>query len=156
MVFIFSQINLHALYVFWDYTFINDISGPGQLSQYSDSLRAGQTSDRITVGARFSAPVQTGPGAHPASNIMGTGSFSGLDQPRSGIDHLPPFSAEVEERVERYICSPSGPTWPVLGWTLPLPLMVFHDILVWKRHFTLNMDSSVHCSVTCNGSVGPN
>ena len=27
-------------------------------------------------GARFSAPVQTGPGAHPASCSMGTGSFS--------------------------------------------------------------------------------
>jgi len=27
------------------------------------------------VGARFSAPVQTGPGAHPASCKMGTGSF---------------------------------------------------------------------------------
>jgi len=26
-------------------------------------------------GARFSAPVQTGPGAHPASCTMGTGSF---------------------------------------------------------------------------------
>jgi hypothetical protein len=28
-------------------------------------------------GARFSAPVQTGPGAHPASYTMGTGSFPG-------------------------------------------------------------------------------
>ena len=28
-------------------------------------------------GARFSAPVQTVPGAHPASYIMGTGSFPG-------------------------------------------------------------------------------
>ena len=28
-------------------------------------------------GARFSAPVQTGPGAHPASYTMGTGSFQG-------------------------------------------------------------------------------
>jgi hypothetical protein len=27
------------------------------------------------VGARFSAPVQTGPGAHPASCTMGTGSL---------------------------------------------------------------------------------
>jgi hypothetical protein len=27
-------------------------------------------------GARFSAPVQTGPGSHPASCTMGTGSFS--------------------------------------------------------------------------------
>jgi hypothetical protein len=26
-------------------------------------------------GARFSTPVQTGPGAHPASCTMGTGSF---------------------------------------------------------------------------------
>jgi hypothetical protein len=29
-------------------------------------------------GARFSAPVRTGPGAHPASNTMGTGSFPGV------------------------------------------------------------------------------
>jgi len=30
------------------------------------------------VGARFSASVQTGPEAHPASCAMGTGSFSGV------------------------------------------------------------------------------
>jgi len=30
------------------------------------------------VGARFSAPVQTGPGAHPASCKMSTGSFPGV------------------------------------------------------------------------------
>jgi hypothetical protein len=29
-------------------------------------------------GARFSAPVQTGPGAHPACCMMGTGSLQGL------------------------------------------------------------------------------
>ena len=28
--------------------------------------------------ARFSAPVQTGPGAHPASCTMGTGSLQGV------------------------------------------------------------------------------
>jgi len=33
-------------------------------------------------GARFSAPVQTGPGAHPASFTMGTGSFLGLKSGR--------------------------------------------------------------------------
>jgi hypothetical protein len=30
------------------------------------------------VGTRFSAPVQTGPGAHPTSYTRGTGSFSGV------------------------------------------------------------------------------
>jgi hypothetical protein len=32
---------------------------------------------RILVGARFSAPVQTGPGAQPGSYTMGTGFFQG-------------------------------------------------------------------------------
>ena len=33
-----------------------------------------------------------------------------------------PSSAEVKERVEPYLYSLSGPSWPVLGWTLPFPL----------------------------------
>jgi len=35
------------------------------------------------VGVRFSAPVQTGPGAHPASSTMGTGSFPGVKSGQS-------------------------------------------------------------------------
>ena len=71
----------------------------GSLSRYSDSLRAGLSVDRIPVGARFSAPVQTGPEAHPASCTLGTGSFPALMQPGRGVDHSPASSAEVEERV---------------------------------------------------------
>ena len=46
-------------------------------------------------GARFSAPVQTGPGAHPASCTMGTGSFPGVKRPGLGADHQPHLRAEV-------------------------------------------------------------
>jgi len=38
--------------------------------------------NRNLVEARFSAPVQTGPGAHPASCTMGTGSFPGVKSGR--------------------------------------------------------------------------
>ena len=55
------------------------------------------------MGARFSAPVQTGPEAQPASRIMGTGSFLGVKRPGSSVDHPPASSAEVKERVELYL-----------------------------------------------------
>jgi hypothetical protein len=38
---------------------------------------------------------------------------------QSGVDHPYPSSARVKERVELYLYSPSGPSWPVLGRTLP-------------------------------------
>jgi len=59
----------------------------------------------MPVGARFSAPVQTGLGAQLASCTMRTGSVLGVKRPRSGVDHTPPSSAEVKERVELYIYS---------------------------------------------------
>jgi len=86
-----------------------------QLSQYSDSLRAGRSGDRILEGERFSTTVQNGSGAHPASYTMGNGSFTGVKQPGHGVDHPPPSSAEVKETVELYLHSSSGPLWPVLG-----------------------------------------
>ena len=51
--------------------------GLGQRSRYSDLLWAGQSGDRIPMGARFSTPIQTAPGAYPASYTMGIGSFLG-------------------------------------------------------------------------------
>ena len=53
------------------------------ISRYSDWLRSGRSGDRIPVGARFSAPVHTGPRAHLVSCTMGTGSFPGLESGRS-------------------------------------------------------------------------
>ena len=83
--------------------------GPGQLSRYSDTLRAGRSGDRIPVGTRPSTPVQTSSGAHPASYTMGTGSFPGVKRPGHGADHPPLCRTEVEGRVELYLYSPSGP-----------------------------------------------
>ena len=42
-------------------------------------------------------------------------------------------SAEVKERVELYLYSPYGPSWPFIGWTLPLPLpfMEFFWDVMW-------------------------
>jgi len=67
----------------------------------------------MPVGARFSAPVQTGPG-DPVSSTMGTGSFPEANRKGHGVDH-PPSSAEVKEKVELSLYSPCGPSWPVLG-----------------------------------------
>jgi hypothetical protein len=72
------------------------VCGPGSSVGIATELRDGRSGDRIPVGARFFAHVQTGPGAHPASCTMGTGYFRGVRRPGRGADHPPPFSAEVE------------------------------------------------------------
>ena len=76
-------------------------------------------------GARFSTPVQTGPGAHPASYTMGIGSFLGVKLPGRGVN-LGLFSDEVKERVKLYLYCPTGFSWPFLGWPLPLVYYVVH------------------------------
>jgi len=57
------------------------------------------------VGVIFSAPLQTGPEAHPASCTMGTRS-GGKVRPRCDDDPSPPSSAKVKNRVELYLYSP--------------------------------------------------
>ena len=66
-------------------------------STYGTPLRAGRSGDRIPVGARYSAPVQIGPEAHPASYTMGTGSFSGVKRPGRGADHPPLLAPRLKK-----------------------------------------------------------
>jgi hypothetical protein len=60
----------------------------------------------IPVGARFSAPVQTGPGAHPASCTMGTGSFLEVESCWGVTTHHPLLVPRLKNRVELYLYSP--------------------------------------------------
>ena len=48
-------------------------------------------------GARFSASVQTYPGAYPASYTMGTGSFPGVKRPGFGADHSPHLAPRLNK-----------------------------------------------------------
>jgi len=74
-------------------------------------------------GGEISAPVQTGHEAHPASCTMGTWSILWVRQMGCGVVHPPQPSAEVKERVELYIYSPSGPLWLFYSEIyVPLPL----------------------------------
>jgi hypothetical protein len=74
-------------------------------------LRAGRSGDRIPVGARFSAHVQTCPGAHPANCTMGTGSFTVVKRPGRDTDYPPLLSPKV--RMSRAI--PLLPIWTLGG-----------------------------------------
>jgi hypothetical protein len=88
---------------------------PVALSLYSVWLRDGRSGDRIPVGARFFAHVQTGPGAHPASCTMGTGSFPGVKRPGRDADHPPRSRAEVKKGWSYTSIHPLGQFRPVTG-----------------------------------------
>jgi len=72
-----------------------------------DSLRGGRPWDRGPVRAKFSAPAQTGPGAHSALYAMDIWSLPG------GValaNHHPTFE-DVKERVMLWLRTPSGSLW---------------------------------------------
>ena len=46
-------------------------------------------------------------------DTMGTGSFLAAKLPGCGFNHPSPPSAEVKVKVELYLYSSSGPSWPV-------------------------------------------
>jgi hypothetical protein len=78
----------------------------GQHSLYSDSLRAGRCGNLILVVARFSEPVQTGPGTYSANYSMGTGFVSAVKRPGCGIKHPPQSSAESKEKSTAVLLRP--------------------------------------------------
>ena len=71
---------------------------PGSSVGIGTALRAARSGIESVWGREF-PPVQTGPGAHPASRTVGTGSFlGGKVRPGRAADHSPPSSATVMEQ----------------------------------------------------------
>jgi hypothetical protein len=97
---------------------VRSICWPGQFSRYSYELDGPGIESRWWDYSHPSRPA-LGPTQPPIQ--WGTGLSPGVKQSGRGVDHPPSTIVEVKERVELYFYSPSGPLWPVLGWTLPLP-----------------------------------
>jgi hypothetical protein len=71
------------------------------------STRAGRFGDRIPMRARFSAPVQTCPGAHPAYCTISNGSFPGVEFGRGvTLTPHPILVPRSKDGVALYLCSP--------------------------------------------------
>ena len=125
------------------------------MGRYSDSLWAGLSGDLTPVGASFSAPVQTGPGAYPASCTMSTRFFPEVKRTGYGADHSPHLSAEVLNRVQLYLYSPFGPSWPVIGRTYLSTYLMTSRSHKWthcsegfKPNVSINFTNVLHFSLS--------
>jgi hypothetical protein len=81
-------------------------------------------------GGDFSHPCRSalGPTQPPIKYVPS--SSSGGKAAGSGVNHPTLSSAEVKERVELYLYSLSGPSWPVLGLTLPYQCQFAVELLL--------------------------
>jgi len=90
---------------------IKDVpDGPGELSQYSDSLRFGWSGDRFPVTARLPHQCRR---AWCPSSLLNNGYrvyFPAIKRSERGVDQPNLSGAVVKERVEVYLYSPSGPS----------------------------------------------
>jgi len=74
-----------------------------QLYLYYSFLYVGRNSVvYIAAGYELDGPGFESSGAHSASYAISTGSFPGVKRPGRCVNHPPPSSAEVKERVELY------------------------------------------------------
>ena len=89
--FIFVRFLLRFLVSFFPF-------GPGSSVGIENRYGLDSPGIEFPVGARFSAPVQTGPGAQTASCSMSSGSFlGGKERPESDADPSPPSNAVVKK-----------------------------------------------------------
>ena len=111
----------------------------GQCSWYSDWVRAGRSRDRIPVGARFSTPVQTGPGVPPSLLCNGYRVFP-RSKERPGRDADPSPLLVPWSRKSRAI--PLLPLWAVR------PVQSLSACT--RVHFFFYFTPSLHCTFFTN------
>jgi len=77
-------------------------------------------------GARFSAPVHTSHGAHPASYRMGTGTFPGVKQPGGDVDGPP----HLELRLKKEYSYTTTPLWAfIVYFRVKLYLYFLYEVI---------------------------
>jgi hypothetical protein len=105
-------------------------------------------------GARFYAPVQTGPGAHPASYTVGTGSFSGVESGRSVTLTPHPLLVPRSKKEWSYISLLSLKAIVACKMVKPTYSINFLCIFPWRLFVLSGPDSSVGISTgwTVRGS----
>jgi hypothetical protein len=74
-------------------------------------------------GVRFFVPLRIGPGAHPASCTVSTGSLPRVKRPGRGADHLLPSGAEVDG-LAVYPCVSRVPALAYRGVTFTFILQI--------------------------------
>jgi hypothetical protein len=100
-IFRFYETIFRPIFIVWRYTYCG---GPGSSFGIATGYGLDGPGIESRWGARFSAPVQTGPGAHPSSC---TGSFPGVESGR-GVTLTPHhlLVPRSKNRVELYLYSP--------------------------------------------------
>ena len=90
-----------------------------------NSLRGGQSGDRIQVGGEIFRSRPDLPWGPPRLLYNGYQVFCpGVKRPWRDVSHPPLSSAVVKERIELYLYSHSGFSWPVIWQTSPF--LPFH------------------------------
>ena len=96
-------------------------SSMGRVSSVVIATRYGMDGPGIETrwGARFSAPVQTGPRTPTQPPVQWVPGLSReVKRPGRGADPPPLSQRRVHERVGLYLYLPSGLQWPVIGRTI--------------------------------------
>ena len=107
---------LYALLHILEYLYLH--CGPGSSVGIATELRSGRSGIESRLGRDF-PPVQTGPGAHPSSCTMGTGSFPGVKSGQGMLLTTHPLLVQRSWKSRAIPLPPSGPHLTCNGITLP-------------------------------------